>query len=912
MSKQEINNVNSLDVNIEDVTPVIAQYLEIKRQHQDVILLYRLGDFYETFFEDAITMSRELELTLTGKDAGAKMGRIPLAGIPAKAVENYLEKLIEKNYKVAICEQLEDPKETKTLVKRGVVRLVTAGTLTESNLLDKNSNNYICAIIKDKNNELFGFAYADISTGEFKTTQAPLSMILSELARLQPAEIIAPSVAQKVMPFQIVPDEKIDLPDEIVNNYNCSKVPSSIFEKSFALNNLKTVFKTNSLEAFGYENYKTGFLTCGALVAYIWETMKENFPKFDTITPYELNEFVLIDANTRKNLELTQTLRGQNKYGSLLWAIDKTKTNMGARLLKIRICQPLKNVDEINKRLDVIEELIQKPQIRNELANILEKIYDIQRLSTRLSNNSANPRDFLGLKDSLFMLPQIIKEIQGLESDSFDKLNRHEQELIEFANIIERTIREDAPISAKDGGVIKSGVSGELDYFKDLLTGGEKWLKEFEEKEKERTGMKFLKVGYNKIFGFFIEITNSNLNLVPGNYIRKQTLTNAERFITDELKKHEDDVLSAQFKALEIENKLFNDLKNYSKEYVTKIREVADCIANIDVLTSLAFVALENNYTRPIIDESSDFLVKNGRHAVLEKVLPLGAYVANDLELAYQQGAGNGEHKTDLSLREVSEANDEAIQKYPSPEFQANDKNKNHSAFQPFSHSAATPQFMILTGPNMAGKSTFMRQNALIAILAQMGSFVPADYVKLGVVDKIFTRVGASDDLTLGQSTFMVEMIETGYILNSASEKSLILLDEIGRGTSTYDGVAIAWAVAEFIATKIKARCIFATHYHELNVMTNTYPQIKNYRITVSEENGEIEFLRKIVQGGASKSYGIQVAKMAGLPQSVINRSQELMTKMQRDFSNDLSTRKRSNKNEQNQLQIQAPQLNLF
>jgi len=918
MSKQEINHVNSLDINIEDVTPVIAQYLEIKRQHQDVILLYRLGDFYETFFEDAITMSRELELTLTGKDAGAKMGRIPLAGVPAKAVENYLEKLIEKNYKVAICEQLEDPKETKTLVKRGVVRLVTAGTLTESNLLDKNSNNYICAIIKDKRDDnLFGFAYADISTGEFKTTHAPLSMILSELARLQPSEIIAPSIAQKVMPFQIVPDEKIDLPDEIVNNYNCSKVPSSIFEQNFALNNLKTVFNTNSLEAFGYENYKTGFLACGALVSYIWETMKENFPKFDTITPYELSEFVVIDANTRKNLELTQTLRGQNKYGSLLWAIDKTKTNMGARLLKNRICQPLKNVDEINKRLDIIEELIQKPQTRGNLAQILEKIYDIQRLSTRLSNNSANPRDFLGLKDSLFMLPQIIKEIQGLESDSFDKLSQYEQELIEFANIIERTIREDAPISVKDGGVIKSGVSGELDYFRDLLTGGEKWLKEFEEKEKERTGMKFLKVGYNKVFGFFIEITNSNLNLVPNNYIRKQTLTNAERFITDELKKHEDDVLSAQFKALELENKLFCDFKNYAKEYVTKIRQVADCIANIDVLTSLAFVAVENNYTRPTVDESRDFLVKNGRHAVLEKVLPLGSYVANDLELAYQKETVNGKQETDLSLREVSEANDEATQKYPSPEFQALEQSSRAEILPSPSRgeglsSHSSTQFMILTGPNMAGKSTFMRQNALIAILAQMGSFVPADYVKLGVVDKIFTRVGASDDLTLGQSTFMVEMIETGYILNSASEKSLILLDEIGRGTSTYDGVAIAWAVAEFIATKIKARCIFATHYHELNVMTNTYPQIKNYRITISEENGEIEFLRKIVQGGASKSYGIQVAKMAGLPQSVINRSQDLMKKMQRDFSNDLSARKRSSKDEQNQLQIKAPQLNLF
>lgn len=860
MAKSEINYINSTDVNIEDTTPVMRQYLEIKRQHQGVLLLYRLGDFYETFFEDAVIMSKELELTLTGRDAGPILGRIPLAGVPAKAIDNYLEKLIEKNYKVAICEQLEDPKEAKGIVKRGVVRLVTAGTLTESNLLKQNSNNYICAIFNK--GELYGFSYADISTGEFKTTQATLSMILSELARLQPSEIIAPAIPQKVMPFQIVPEEKIDLPDEIINNYSCSKVPKSIFEINFATNNLKTVFKTNSLEAFGYENYKLGFQTAGALVSYIWETMKENFPKFDTITPYELSEYVILDAGTRKNLELTETMREKGKYGSLLWSIDKTKTNMGARLLKSWVCQPLKNISEIILRQNIIEELISKSDVRNNLTDLLGKVYDIQRLSTRLSNNSANPRDFLSLKDTLFLLPELIGTIKGLEANSFGKLSEYELELSEFASIIDRTIREDAPPVAKDGGVIKDDVSAELDYFNDLLTGGEKWLKEFEETEKERTGMKFLKVGYNKVFGFFIEISHSNLNLVPNNYVRKQTLTNAERFITDELKRHEDDVLSAQFKARELENKLFFDLKNYSKEYVTKIREIADCIAKIDVLTSLAIVAIENNFIKPIVDESCDFIVKNGRHPVLEKILPLGEYVSNDLELAY--------------------------------------------------NSAEKTQFMILTGPNMAGKSTFMRQNALIAILAQIGSYVPADYAKIGLVDKVFTRVGASDDLTLGQSTFMVEMIETAYILNSASEKSLILLDEIGRGTSTYDGVAIAWSVAEFIATQVKARCIFATHYHELNVMTQTYPQIKNYRITISEENGEIEFLRKIVQGGASKSYGIQVAKMAGLPNSVINRSMDLMHKMQRDFSNNLSTRKKGGDKCDLGIQVEIPQLNLF
>ncbi|MEI8129125.1 MAG: DNA mismatch repair protein MutS, partial [bacterium] len=532
MTKPEINHVNSLDVNIADTTPVMQQYLEIKRQHQDVILLYRLGDFYETFFEDAVVMSRELELTLTGRDAGQVLGRIPLAGVPAKSLDNYLEKLIEKNYKVAICEQLEDPKEAKGIVKRGVVRLVTAGTLTESNLLEQNSNNYICAIFKDKKSDLYGFSYADISTGEFKTTQAPLSMLLSELARVKPSEIIAPSLAQKIMPFQIVPEEKIDLPEEILNIYNCSKVPSSIFDANFALNNLKTVFKTNSLESFGYENYKLGFQASGALASYIWEMMKENFPKFDRIEPYELSEYVMIDSSTRKNLELTETLREKSKYGSLLWAIDRTKTNMGARLLKSWICQPLKNLPEILQRQNIIEELLSKPSVRNEFASILSKIYDIQRLSTRLSNSSANPRDFLSIKDTLLLLPEIIKTTKELDIKAFEKLSEYELELTEFANILDRTIAEDAPILTKDGGVIKSGVSGELDYFNDLLTGGENWLKEFEEKEKERTGCKFLKVGYNKVFGFFIEVTNSNLSLIPNNYVRKQTLSGAERFIT--------------------------------------------------------------------------------------------------------------------------------------------------------------------------------------------------------------------------------------------------------------------------------------------------------------------------------------------------------------------------------------------
>ena len=859
MSKGEINNIKSWEVNIEETTPAMQQYLQIKKEHPGILLWYRMGDFYETFFEDAVIMSKELELTLTGRDSGAKVGRVPLAGIPAKAADAYLQKLVQKNYKVIICDQLEDPKFAKGLVKRGVTRIITAGTLTESNLLNQNSNNYICAIYKDNKKDLYGFAYTDISTGEFKTTQASLNLIMAELARLNPSEIVAPSLKQDIKPFQIVPDEVVDLPEEITKKYNCSKIPPSVFEENFAQNNLKTVFKTTSLESFGYSKYKLGFQAAGALLAYIWETSKDNMPKFERIEAYELSEYMILDASTRKNLELTETLREKNKYGSLLWAIDQTKTNMGARLLKSWICQPLKNVSDIMARQNSVSELVSNSDVRFKLTDLLNKIYDIQRLATRMSNGSASPKDFISLKLSLSVLPEILEVTQNLQYDMFSSIRKYSESISDYVQMIENTIVDEPPTLLKEGGIIKPEVSGELDYFRDLLSGGEQWLENFVESEKEKTGIKNMKVGYNKVFGYYIEVTNSNLNMIPQEYIRKQTLVNAERFITEELKKHEDDVLSAKFKSTELEYKLFTDFREYSKEYVSNIREIADCIANADVLVSLACVAVENNYCKPQIDDSNDFLIKNGRHAVLEKVLPLGEYVPNDLEL-----------KSNVT-----------------------DDNST--------------QFMILTGPNMAGKSTYMRQNALIAILAQIGSWVPADDAKIGVCDKIFTRVGASDDLTLGQSTFMVEMIETSYILNTATERSFILLDEIGRGTSTYDGVAIAWSVAEYIATKIKARCIFATHYHELNVMTKTYPQIKNYRITISEQDGEIEFLRKIVQGGASKSYGIQVAKMAGLPQGVIKRSQELMLKMQKDFSNNLATRKKMSNNEDG-----VPQLSLF
>ena len=857
MDKTEINMINTVDVSPEDLTPAMQRFLETKKENPECLLLYRMGDFYETFFEDAVTMSRELEITLTGRECG-KLGRIPLAGIPVKALDGYLEKLVNKDIKVAICEQLEDPKFAKGIVKRGVVRIITAGTLYESNLLNQNSNNYMCAVNKEKGG-IWGFAYTDISTGEFKVTQLDYETLLTELVRIQPSEVIAKSKKLKLEPFQIVPEETPDLPDEILKMYNCSKVPEKVFERNFAENNLKQVFKTTSLDSLGYNACPLGFRTAAGLLAYIWENMKEGFPRFERIDTYELSDYVSIDAGTRKNLELTETLRDKNKYGSLLWAIDKTSTNMGTRLLKSWICQPLKDLKKILKRQEVVKQIVEHSEGRFSLETQLRNIYDIQRLSTKLSNLTASPRDFLSLKTSLSVLPELVQTAKTMGLKVFDRIEEYLDPINNYADTIDRTIREDAPNQLKEGGILKDGVSEELDYLRDLMFNGEKWLKDFEQREKDRTGINILKVGYNRVFGYYIEVTNSNLDKVPLDYIRKQTLTNGERYITEELKKHEDEALNAQVKAYELEYKLYSDFRNYSKEFVTMIRETAECIAELDVYTSLATSACEHNYVCPVLNDGDGFVVKNGRHPVLEQILPLGAYVPNDIELS--------------------------------------------------ANSSSKTQFMILTGPNMAGKSTYMRQNALIAILAQIGSFVPADYAEIGIIDKIFTRVGASDDLTLGKSTFMVEMTETACILNTATAKSLILIDEIGRGTSTYDGVAIAWAVAEYIANQIKARCIFATHYHELNVMANNYPQIKNYRITVSEDNGEIEFLRKIVPGGASKSYGIHVAKMAGLPNAVVSRSEELMRKMQKDYSKNLSTRKKESEINVDNL---TPQLNLF
>ena len=841
--QQQINSINSQEVDINDLSPAMQQFLEIKRKNYDAIILYRMGDFYETFFEDAIVISKDLEIALTSRESGP-IGRIPMAGVPAKAIDVYVPKLLEKGHKVAICEQLEDPKQAKGLIKRDIIKTITAGTLTDDSMLVSNSNNYLAAVIgnKNKKDELFGLAYTDITTGEFKVTQAPLNQIIAELARISPAEVLAPAIVQKIKAFQIVPDSIPDLPDLIVQNYNISNVPASAFDIDNLKNNLSSMFKNITISNEDISSCKLGFLAAGAIIYYLIKTQRANLPKFNIISSYSLNDYVLIDFNSRRNLELLETIKDKNKQGSLLWAIDKTFTNMGARLLKKWISQPLLNIEKIHRRQNAISELIQDNQSRILLSDLLKRSSDIERLSMKVSNTTATPRDFIALKNTLSLLPDYQEILNKFQSPYLNCIFQ-DSDLIQFAKILDNTIKENASISIKEGNIIKDNVKPELDHYRDLITNGNKWLEDYEEQQKLLTNIRTLKVGQSRNFGFFIEVSNSFIKQVPSHYIRKQTLASCERFVTEELKRHESDVIQAQSKIYDLEYKIFCDLREYAKDFSDDIKSLAFKLSRIDVLLSFASVAIENNYICPEIISDKKLLIEEGRHPVIEKMLPLGEYIPNDLFL----DDTNNTIESDIS------------------------------------------SFIILTGPNMAGKSTYMRQNVLIALLAQIGSFVPAKKATIGIVDKIFTRVGAVDDLSLGQSTFMVEMAETAYILNSATEQSLILLDEIGRGTSTYDGVAIAWSVSEYIATKIKARTIFATHYHELNVMTNIFPQIKNYKMLIKEEENNIIFLRKVKPGSISQSYGIHVAKMAGLPKSVINNALKIMYKMQNDYSKDLT-----------------------
>lgn len=815
-----INTENeNTTIDIKKLSPMMSEYVKTKQQYKDCILFYRLGDFYEMFFEDALTVTKELEITLTGKDCGLEE-RAPMCGVPFHAAETYINRLIEKGYKVAICEQVEDPKKAKGLVKREVIRVVTPGTTLDAASLDESKNNYLMSIVSMEDH--FGCAIADISTGDcFLTEVDKPQKLLDEINKFVPAEIICNDAF-----FMSGVDT-----DDLKNRLGICVFPLDAwyFDDSLCKRTLKEHFHVNTLEGLGIQDYDIGVIASGALFLYLQETQKSALSHMAGIRPYAAEKYMLIDSSSRRNLELVETLREKNKRGSLLWVLDKTKTAMGARTLRSYVEQPLIDAQEINRRLEALEELNKSPMLRDEIREYLNPIYDLERLISRISYQSANPRDLIAFASSLEMLPHIRQILKDFKTPLLTELYEDMDPLEDIASLIKSAIVDEPPLAQKDGGIIREGYHEDVDKFRRSRTDGKKWLTELEVREKERTGIKSLKIKYNRVFGYSLEVTNSFKELVPENYIRKQTLTNAERYITQELKDLEDLILGAEDKLYALEYELFCEVRDKVGAEVVRIQKTAKAVAALDVFASLALVAQRNNYVRPKINESGVLDIKNGRHPVVEQMIEHDMFIANDTYLDNQK-------------KRVS----------------------------------------IITGPNMAGKSTYMRQTALIVLMAQIGSFVPADKANIGIVDRIFTRVGASDDLASGQSTFMVEMTEVANILRNATSRSLLILDEIGRGTSTFDGLAIAWAVIEHISdTKLcGAKTLFATHYHELTELEGKISGVNNYCIAVKEKGDDIVFLRKIVKGGADKSYGIQVAKLAGVPDSVICRAKELVEEL--------------------------------
>ena len=801
------------------MSPMMVHYLETKKQYPDCILFYRLGDFYEMFFEDALTVSKELEITLTGKECGLEE-RAPMCGIPYHALENYLYRLVQKGYKVAIAEQMEDPKLAKGLVKREVIRVVTPGTITSAQALDETKNNYLMGIVYI--DERFGIAVSDISTGDFLVTEVETERELAdEINKFSPSEIICNDA------FFV---SGVDT-EEVKNRYQTviAALDNHFFSDEGCRRILKEHFKVGSLDGLGLQDYDTGVIAAGAVMEYMYETQKSTLSHITTIVPYSTGPFMIIDTSTRRNLELLETMREKQKRGTLLWVLDKTKTAMGARLLRTYIEQPLIHKDDIIARQNAIEELNMNYISREEICEYLNPIYDLERLIGRISYKTANPRDLISFRNSLEMLPYI-KDLMGEFTTPLLKELWEELDALEDVHdLVSRAIVEDPPISLRDGGIIKDGYHEETDKLRHAKTEGKTWLAELESRERDKTGIKNLKVKYNKVFGYYFEVTNSFKGMVPDYFVRKQTLANAERYTTDELKELEDMILGAEDKLYTLEYGLFCEVRDAIAAEVLRIQQTARAIAGIDVMTSLSVVATKNNYVKPRINEKGVIDIKNGRHPVVEKMMRDDLFVANDTYL---------------------------------------DNSKN--------------RLSIITGPNMAGKSTYMRQTALIVLMAQLGSFVPADDANIGICDRIFTRVGASDDLASGQSTFMVEMTEVANILRNATKNSLIVLDEIGRGTSTFDGLSIAWAVVEHISNPklLGAKTLFATHYHELTELEGTINGVNNYCIAVKEQGDDIVFLRKIVKGGADKSYGVQVAKLAGVPDSVIVRAKELLVEL--------------------------------
>ena len=801
------------------MSPMMQQYVETKKQYHDCILFYRLGDFYEMFFEDAITVSRELELTLTGKDCGLEE-RAPMCGVPYHAVETYLNRLVQKGYKVAIAEQMEDPKLAKGLVKREVVRIVTPGTIFSDQALDETKNNYLMAIVYLEKS--FGIAACDVTTGDFYVTEADSERtLMDELTKYTPSEIVCNEA------FFMSGIDTADLRERL--GLMLSSLENRYFSDEACHSVLKDHFGVSTLKGFGLEDYPVGTIAAGAIMQYLLETQKNNLSHITRISPYRTGRFMVIDTSTRRNLELTETLREKQKRGSLLWVLDKTKTAMGARLLRSFIEQPLVDKNEIIRRQDAVEELGDNFIDREELIEYLNPIYDLERLIGRISYQTANPRDLIAFRNSLQMLPHIKQILNSFNCSLLKEINGDLDTLEDITELIEKSIKEEPPITVREGGMIKEGYNEEVDRLRSAKTDGKQWLAELEAQERERTGIKNLRVKFNKVFGYYLEVTNSFLPMVPDDYIRKQTLTNAERFSTPKLKELENLILGAEDKLFVLEYDLFCDIRRKIGDQVLRIQQTAKAIAGIDVLCSLSVVATRYNYVRPKINEKGIIDIRDGRHPVVERMMRDDLFIANDTYL-------------DNNSRRIS----------------------------------------IITGPNMAGKSTYMRQTALICLMAQLGSFVPAKAANIGICDRIFTRVGASDDLASGQSTFMVEMTEVANILCNATKNSLLILDEIGRGTSTFDGLSIAWAVVEYIANprQLGAKTLFATHYHELTELEGSLPGVNNYCVAVKEMGDDIVFLRKIVKGGADKSYGIQVAKLAGVPAVVLERAKELVQEL--------------------------------
>ncbi len=801
------------------LSPMMQKYLETKEEYKDCILFYRLGDFYEMFFEDAVTVSRELEITLTGKDCGLEE-RAPMCGVPYHAVESYLNRLVQKGYKVAIAEQVEDPKQAKGLVKREVIRVVTPGTLLSSAALDETKNNYLMCVTYL--GQQFGISIADVTTGDFYVTEADSSALLEdEIFKFCPSEIVCNEALYM---------SGLDLEGMKGRiRFTHSSLDNWYFNEDTCKKILLEHFHTASIAGLGLEDYEVGIISAGALMQYLYQTQKNELPHITGIKTYRNGRFMIIDTSTRRNLELTETLREKQKKGSLLGVLDKTKTAMGARLLRTWIEQPLIDRSDIVSRQDAVGELFDQYMVREELREYLNPIYDLERLISRITYMSASPRDLIAFRSSLEMLPHIKQLLAEMKSPLLGELWEELDTLEDLYRLIQESIDDNPPLTVREGGIIKDGFHEDVDKYRRSKTEGKEWLSQLEAREREATGIKTLRVKFNKVFGYYIEVSNSFKNMVPETYTRKQTLTNGERFITPELKELEDLILGAEDKLYALEYQLFCTVRDSIAAQVLRIQKTAKAVAQLDVLASLASIAQKNRYIRPDINQKGIIDIKDGRHPVVECMIPNDMFVANDVYL---------------------------------------DGGKNRVS--------------IITGPNMAGKSTYMRQVALITLMAQIGSFVPAGKANIAICDRIFTRVGASDDLASGQSTFMVEMTEVANILRNATKNSLIVLDEIGRGTSTFDGMSIAWAVVEYIADsrQLGAKTLFATHYYELTELEGTLAGVNNYCIAVKEQGDDIVFLRKIVKGGADKSYGIQVAKLAGVPEKVISRAKVLVEEL--------------------------------